>query len=153
MLYFYFDYTNSGTYCMRENHSFYYEEGLPLQLLNRWCIQNGSSVTGRITAFQSLTGYKQKPIILISERSQQLFFPTHGLKSNKCYWIHYQSVFQIHRFGDKTRIIFCDGSSLELAVDYRVIRSQMNRCQTYLQCLNQTQDQYIHQFIERVIHG
>jgi len=110
----------------------------PTVLLEQLCLQNGSSLEGRITAFRSLANVCQKPAVLISERSQILYFPTLGMENRECVWVCYNEILKIRSVGaDRTEILFTDGSRQLLDVNYRIIRNQRLRCADFLQKLNQ----------------
>jgi competence protein ComK len=109
----------------------------PATLLEQLCLQNGSSLEGRITAFRTLAQVCQKPAVLISERSQILYFPTLGMENKDCVWICYNEILKIRSVGaDHTEILFADGSRHQVDVNYRIIRNQRLRCADFLQKLN-----------------
>lgn len=109
----------------------------PEAFLNRMCIENGSSYDGRKTAFQSITDSRQKPAILISERTQQIFFPTMSSRNEKCVWISYQEIFKVKESTyNTTRVTFLNGISKRIACDRRTIYKQMQRCGLFLETIN-----------------
>ena len=97
----------------------------------------GSSMEGRIHSFRFLTNSKQKSAILISEISQCIYFPLKGNTSMKNVWILYHTVKDFRAFGNKkTLLFFKDDLVYETNVDYRTIKEQMKRCETYINHLN-----------------
>ncbi len=98
----------------------------------------GSNVKGRIASFQKLTKAKQKSAILLSESSMNIYFPVRGLNSQENYWLFYNSIYAYHANGsDKTNVYFSNGFIYEVPVNYRVIASQMKRCDLFNKCLNE----------------
>ena len=108
----------------------------PLVLLDRWCMNNGSSLPGRTSSFRNLTGAVQKPAVLISERTQQLFFPLTGIRDPQCIWISYGDVLSQHSAGPDTVICFMDGSKIKVPFGQRLISGQMKRCRKFLEMIN-----------------
>ena len=106
-------------------------------MLDSWCMQNGSNMNGRIISFRHITGCRQKPGVLISERTQIIYFPTLSSKNPACTWICFNEVFRFHSMkADQTIIQFASGIKIMIDVNYRIIRNQMNRCRSFLNLLN-----------------
>lgn len=109
----------------------------PMQWLENHILPNGSTLQGRIEAFRQLLHVSQKPCILISERSQYLYFPTKGSDNMECQWFLYQDVTSINRIDDDhTQIITSCGLSLQADVNIRTIRLQLKRCADFLNLIN-----------------
>lgn len=105
---------------------------LPINFLNRWCMESGSSLRGRTDAFMHLTGVRVKVPCLISEYSRLIYFPIYGLKHSSNIWVCYQSVFTYKDCNGFTLLRFIDGSTRIIAVSYRSIKLQMKRCESFL---------------------
>lgn len=106
-------------------------------MLDSWCMQNGSDMRGRIISFRHITGCRQKPAVLISERTQIIYFPTLSAKNPDCTWICFNEVFRFHSTrADQTMIQFASGIKVMIDVNYRIVRNQMNRCRNFLNLLN-----------------
>ncbi len=108
----------------------------PIQILERWCLNNGSSLAGRMQSFRFLTGTVQKPAVLVSERSQLLYFPLSGIRDPRCIWICFSAVLSWHSAGADTIICFFDGSEITVPVERRVVAGQIKRCGTFLERIN-----------------
>lgn len=107
-----------------------------LDWLEEVVLSFGSNVKGRIASFQNLTQTKQKSAVLLSELSMNIYFPVRGLNSQDNYWLFYNLIYAYHANGsDKTNIYFSNGLVYEVPVNYRVIASQMKRCDLYTKCL------------------
>lgn len=100
-----------------------------LTLLNEMCLCHGSSVKGRIDAFKHYTNAKQKPAILISEITLQMYFPLQSSSHHENIWLAYNQIVSYHRKDvDHTEILFDSGFTYIVPFSYRVIQAQMNRC-------------------------
>ena len=109
----------------------------PVTWLENQVLVNGSTLQGRLDAFRLLLHVSQKPCILISERSQQLYFPTKGADNPDCQWFLYQDVTSTHRIDeDHTCIITRSGLQLQADVNIRTVRLQLKRCAAYLNLIN-----------------
>lgn len=92
----------------------------------------GSNVKGRMASFQKLTNTKKKSPVLLSELSMNIYFPIRGLMCKENTWVLYDSVRAYHAIGtQKTKVHFSNGLVYELPVNYRIIASQMKRCDLY----------------------
>lgn len=108
--------------------------GTPKKWLNSLCLAHGSTYQGRIDAFRELTGTSQKPAVMISEMTNQMFFPTVSPDRSDCTWLCWQSVYTIRGAEmNHSLVIFFDGNKIELAIGIRTLKKQMQRCEEYLQ--------------------
>ena len=109
----------------------------PSKWLESLILPYGSTLQGRIDAFRQLMHVSQKPCILISERSQLLYFPTKGADNMECQWFLYQDITSIHKIdSDHTGIMTHHGLQLVADVNIRTIRMQMKRCSEFLNMIN-----------------
>lgn len=121
-----------------------YEDGTSIvrdakatDIINEWCLENGSTFEGRKKSFQHITKCTQKPAILISERSQAILFPLYGLKSEFNIWLSYQAIFAVHQAEyNQSKIVFTNDSALYVDNNRRTIQNQMKRCAQFLEILN-----------------
>ena len=112
----------------------------PLNYLNDLCIKHGSNAEGRMTSFQNITGTRQKPAILISELSREIFFPTLSKDNDDCIWIEAKSIFKTKSIDDShTCIQFMSGYQVIVDVNRRVIEKQRKRCKDYLHIISATE--------------
>ena len=110
----------------------------PLVWLNEKCLHNGSTLRGRTDAFCALLKVRQKPAVLISEVSGEIWFPTLSMKQDGCVWIRYDEILDVQTVAAQScEIIFFSGFRMKTDVDARVIRRQMKRCRAFLELLHQ----------------
>lgn len=126
----------SGTLCVYEDE----KKDFILCNLNKFleglCLEHGSSLEGRAQSFRYLTGFVQKPCILVDEKREVLLFPVLGLMSYENYFINYQKVVYTKCIDThESELVFCDGTRLLIPFDIRVIRNQIKRCELYIQSL------------------
>ena len=109
----------------------------PVTWLENQVLVNGSTLQGRIDAFRQLMHVSQKPCVLISERSQLVYFPTKGADNMECQWFLYQDITSIHKIdSDHTGIMTHHGLQLVADINIRTIRMQMKRCSEFLNMIN-----------------
>ncbi len=107
-----------------------------LDWLEEIVLSFGSNLKGRMASFQELTNTKKKSAILISELSMNIYFPLRGLSSQENFWLLYDSIYAYHANGSyKTTIHFLNGLVYEAPVNYRIVASQMKRCELYCKLL------------------
>lgn len=108
-------------------------KGKPKTLLNDWCLNNGSSLDGRMESFRYLLNVSQKPCILVSEKKGIMFMPTLSIDSFECQFIRFDCIATIRRHHDGTcKVITKDNSEYFFNVDPRVIKLQYKRSQLFL---------------------
>lgn len=126
------------TYVIREDGTVNTVHTKPVRLLEEACLVNGSSLSGRTESFRHLLGIRQKPAVLISEVSGEIWFPTLSMTQQDCVWIRYDAILEAAAAGQHACVIrFFSGISHELDLDVRVIREQMKRCRRFLELLHQ----------------
>ena len=110
----------------------------PVSFLDDMCRKNFSTMEGRLQAAGELLGIHQKVILLVSERSGEIYFPTLGLNNTDCQWLLYSAIVSYHSCKDgKTEILFSHGEMVVMDVAYRTVRMQMGRCQKLCRLLNE----------------
>lgn len=125
------DYQTS-TIIMKKEGSVKLENMSPLQFLDAWCLEYGSTYEGRKRALQKHLQIKQKVPILISEQTKDFMFPTCAIHCDGCIWINYRFVEEVKRKEAKTLVRFFDDSVLLLDTDIRSIRRELKICERYL---------------------
>ena len=114
-----------------------------IEYLEKRCIENGSTLEGRMDAFCSLLNVHQKPCVLISEITEEMWMPTLGISNPECSWICFNAILKVKGIDDQTTsILFEDGTTIEINCNRRVIIKQMNRCKEFLDCLHKDKDTY-----------
>lgn len=132
-----YDSKTKETICIYEKQYELRFKKKPLQILSEMCLQNGCTMEGRMSAFCYLTNAKQKPAILISERTQLIYFPTTSRFKEECYWILYNEILHLNTHeGYQTKVKFFDGTEVIVPFDRRILKKQMDRCTVFLDKLN-----------------
>ena len=104
-----------------------------LDYLNDLCLKNFSTLEGRLEACRNNLGIRQKACALVSERRQEVYFPTLGLKESHLAWFRHSSIVTFHAVDfENTDIVFTSGIHVVAHVPYRTIRKQMQRCHTLI---------------------
>lgn len=117
------------------------------RLISAWCLRDFSTMAGRQDAARALFHWHQKVPVLISEISQEIWFPIAGEKAAENCWLSYGSVFSFHRRSDyETLIRFINGSEAVLMCNVRTVRMQMKRCEQLTKYLNEKRqdDGFVH---------
>lgn len=113
----------------------------PLELLDLWCIQSGSTYEGRTKAFSKLMQMRQKPPVLLSERIQTVLFPLISPNKENCIWLSYENIFRIVNVQPfESKVVFRDMSEINYPINHRMIKKQLKRCGVFLEKLNQSFD-------------
>ena len=103
-----------------------------VSFINRWCLLYGSTYEGRRAACAQHMNIRQKVPILISECSGDIMFPTRNVRSFDCVWINYRAMEKCYGNAMRSKIVFLDGSILELGCDVRILRRECKLCEEYL---------------------
>lgn len=113
-------------------------EQTPLLFLNSLCLQNGSTAEGRKEAFRQLLHVRQKAAVLVSERTEELWFPIVSDTCSDCVWLRYDRILDIRQRGPYTTVVrFLSGYTADIPCNVRTIRSQMKRCGDFLCIIRQ----------------
>ncbi len=111
------------------------------EIISGWCILHACTMHGRQEAAAKMFGWHQKIPVLISEITQEIWFPVAGGKAADNVWICCDAVFSFHRAGDhQTRIVFLSGVVAVIDCDVRTVRLQMKRCRQLTERLMQNQN-------------
>ncbi|MCR4951106.1 MAG: competence protein ComK [Solobacterium sp.] len=133
--YLYFRQEKDRTCCLKEDGSFVFLEGKPVRILNEMCLACGSTLQGRTDAVRILLGIRQKPPVLISERTAEIWFGTTGMNSEDCEWLSWQKILHIAKNGSISTVTFMNGISISVSADVRTLRLQAERCRQILQII------------------
>lgn len=108
----------------------------PYSLLQLLCIQFGSTLEGRAQAISKIMKIRQKLPVLVSLIHHVIFFPTLGIANEDCIWVSANNcLYAKYKDDANSTILLIDGSQIVIPVNYRVLRQQLNRCQSYLKFL------------------
>lgn len=109
----------------------------PVSYLESLTLQHCSTLEGRTDAFRTLMHVSQKPCILISERSQDIYFPTMGMDNPECQWFLYSDIAGAkEKDAHHTSVLLYSGEELVANVNIRTIRKQLARCHDFLILIN-----------------
>ena len=113
-----------------------YEYNLTLvNFLNVLCLKNGSSLKGRIEAFNFIVNSYQKTPIIVSFDSSIILIPLYSIYNDDCILINYFNIKKFKYKENTTIIYFNDGSIRNLDIDVRILRKQVKRVDQYLNLL------------------
>ena len=105
--------------------------------LNELCLRHCSTLEGRMEACRHFLSITQKACLLISERSEEVYFPIRGLKDKDNEWFLFSSIVTYHSVSDNsTELIFKDGTRTVTDVNYRTVKMQIERCKKLLLMLD-----------------
>lgn len=97
-------------------------------IIERNCIQNGSSLEGRQKGSAYILGTSYKPPIIISELAGIILIPTHSIRNQKCIWINLKGVLNYEYCSPKQVVIeFINHQKLLLNISYAVFDKQLLR--------------------------
>lgn len=113
----------------------------PIYWLRQWCLENGSTLDGRLASCRYMIRIVQKPPILVSEKNKIVFLPIASCFSEDCIFIQYSEVSLITEgILGETIIEMKDQSKYTLPVGRKTIKQQYKRATELLrklQLLNQ----------------
>lgn len=110
----------------------------PIEYLNDLCIKHGSSLEGRKESFRILTNTKQKPAILISEKSELLYFPLKADSNFNNIYVNYSELMDFKRINkNETNLYFRNGLIYPVHFAYRTIKTQKDNCVAFVKQLHE----------------
>lgn len=108
----------------------------PFKVISYWCLENGSSIQGRIDAFRYALNARQKCCIYVNDYT--LLMPTTSLSNDDCIYINYHALYSYHQVDQqRTSLIFFNGQKEIINFNYRIINKQFKRSKAYLQYLEE----------------
>ncbi len=126
-----------------------YDSRRPVRILDDWCMMHGSTMKGRTDAVRAVLGYQQKIPVMISERSQQIYFPLFGMNRADNIWVQYRPVLLMRgSTGLFCEIQFDNGIRVPVDCDRRTIQKQLSRCGEIIAYLNRLDHQIIREVIQ-----
>ena len=102
------------------------------KFLDNLCKQYGSSLKGRIDSFNYVLKTRQKTPIIVSMPNRVILFPIYSIYGNKTTLLNYYSIKKISKKRDSTVITFNNCNQINLDIDYRMIKNQIKRIDSYL---------------------
>ena len=118
--YLYYDYANSMVAKVKETNTEYEKASSIHSYLNKECLKNGSSLTGRKEAFMYLVHKKKYIPIMVSTDPLTIYFPTSSVSDPTCIWVNFSSIQKIEYRKKTCTIIFNDGTCLECNSSERI---------------------------------
>jgi competence protein ComK len=99
----------------------------PNYIINKNCINFGSSLEGRRSYTEYSTGYVYKAPILVHEEKKIIFFPTSSPRNKQCAWINLANVEDAYYDVNKkvTKVLFSNGLVLDFKVSLNIINNQI----------------------------
>lgn len=140
----YYDEKTSETVLLNENTEICRIKKKPEKLFEQWCLENGSTLEGRLANFRYELNVKQKPCILVNEPGFILFIPTMSMSSTKCMYFQYRKINRIKTWKIGNCCIETkNGTNYYLDMDVRVLRKQFLRAKEYTNNLRKRNQKYI----------
>jgi len=134
------DSAHGNIHCLKETDGSVHIPGSCLDILNGMCLAHGSTVSGRRSACTARTGQRIKVPVLISEMTEEIYFPLLSPESADCIWILYNELAGFHAQSGGCRLVFFNGMPAFIPYDYRMVKKQCRRCGDYLKMLRQERD-------------
>ena len=116
-----------------QNHDEWYVRQTPLEIIQRACLEGGSSYDGRRKAVIHFTGAKKKVPIPINPWKNIYAFPTHSPHLFECSWIfqpHIRNISPSPKDPQTTVITFYNGKKIEIPISHYSMKQQMLRTAT-----------------------
>jgi competence protein ComK len=110
-----------------ENNQEYLLPKPTFQVMEDSCAYYGSSYDGRIKGTKMMLGCNYKLPIIVEESNDIIFFPTNGLKSEKCSWISLNQVLKYEPYKGYTKVTFIGGKNIILKMSYSSFEMQILR--------------------------
>ncbi|MDV2684396.1 competence protein ComK [Alkalihalophilus lindianensis] len=121
--------TDYDTIVLELDHTYYVKE-TSLMMMERACIEGGSTYDGRREAVSTLINVHSKVPIPIDPTDHLYTFPTHSPTKMVCIWIFYHHITTfkpLPKSPHKTLITFTNSEQLTIDVSYTTFEKQMQR--------------------------
>ncbi|MFV0380414.1 MAG: competence protein ComK [Anaerorhabdus sp.] len=129
-------YENKQTIVKKDNKVIGNIKFKPKDIINNWCLENGSSMSGRMKSARHILNIKQKPPIIISEKRRIILIPTTSCFSIDCIYIQYKNIEKVKFVSQGvSKILTKSNKELIIDVDRRVIVKQIKRVEKLLKHL------------------
>jgi len=100
----------------------------PLTIINDSCSYYRYSLSYRLEESKNVFKGSYKSPIIIDEENKIIFFPIKSITSKINTWISYNNLITFIRKKQNTILIFNDGTSFIVPVNYSIISSQISKC-------------------------
>lgn len=99
----------------------------PNRIMDDSCKYYGSSFNGRQQGTTKLTGITYKVPIIISEKSNIIFFPTSSPRLKKCCWVSLNNIESYYYDFEKNKciIVFDNHEKIEFDMSYCILNNQI----------------------------
>lgn len=134
ILYMEYDKAEKQTHLRMIDHSEMIVHHAIPYIVDQLCQMYACTYEGRKQAIMKALGIKQKIPILLSEQSNDFFFPVTCIRKHHTYWLNYRYIEKVRQLSNTCEISMHD-FILYLPIDSRVVKAQMKRCVCYLQYL------------------
>ncbi|KMJ56400.1 competence protein [Bacillus sp. LL01] len=121
--------TDYDTIVLESDHTYYVKE-TSQKMIEKACIEGGSTYKGRGEAVSTLINVHSKIPIPIDPTDHLYIFPTHSPTSMVCVWIFYHHITTfkpLPNSSNKTLITFTNAEQHTLDVSYPTFEKQMQR--------------------------
>jgi competence protein ComK len=108
----------------------FYSSQPPLKLIEKACLEGGSSLEGRKKSLQHKKSFVQCPPIPINPLEDIYTFPTWSPDSYECIWLFYEHIQYYHPKKANTLITFHNQQQLEVQISKAVMDKQMARTES-----------------------
>ncbi len=121
-----------------------------IKFIENLCIICGSTLNGRISAFNKIINSKQKACIMVSENI--IFIPTMSIKNVECQYIQYNRIVRVKSVGDKTMILFDNRTKKIIDCSYRTLQKQIKRCDLFVEKLLKNMTKNLEQIVNSELY-
>lgn len=97
------------------------------KIMDESCQYYGSSYKGRLQAAKKILNCSYKLPILVEESSCLIFFPIKSSLADDCCWINLNSIKNVEKDGNGTKITFQNGQSITFDVSKLSLENQIYR--------------------------
>ncbi len=101
---------------------------VPLDIVSRNCMENGSTLEGRQKASAYIIGSKYKPPIIINDTTKFILIPTHSVRNEYCSWLVLQNI--VNYFPNPhrgTSIEFKNNQLIDISQSFTIFDKQVLR--------------------------
>lgn len=100
----------------------------PLTIISDSCSYYRYSLAYRIDESKKIFKTNYKTPVIIDNEEKIIFFPIKSITSKENIWISYNNLITFIRKKHNTLLIFCDGTTITVSVNYGIISSQVSKC-------------------------
>lgn len=119
--------TNQKTKVIESETSLLLEEE-PSEIVANNCYLNGSTLEGRQKGSSYLIGTYYKPPIIINDKENLIFIPTHSVRNKDCIWISLNNILNYYQTENSSVILeFKNHKKITLNISYSKFDKQVLR--------------------------